>query len=228
MVLVLLTVTVVCSVCIAELPVPVNALLLLLARPLRLARLLPILRPPSKPPLPLPQERCLGAQTPERSRTILAGCARNLERATFACMARAIMMMDSLTALYPRPTNKVSVSIPPSGWSELALLDAGSMANEINYIKSVVGRFGIKVSTSEIVYAYSQIDNAQTVLDAEEVIHAHPLPYFDPNVTYGSGARNSVFDPVDWVVQHTGGSKKIIFTQTGSSATVASADSAQA
>ncbi|PVF94619.1 hypothetical protein CPB86DRAFT_788842 [Serendipita vermifera] len=120
------------------------------------------------------------------------------------------------------------------------LLDAGSMANEINYIKSVVGRFGIKVSTSEIVYAYSQIDNAQTVLDAEEVLHAHPLPYFDPNVTYGSGARNSVFDPADWLVQHTGGSKKIIFTQTGwptrynaalpggNPATVASADSAQA
>jgi hypothetical protein len=42
-----------------------------------------------------------------------------------------------------------------------------------------------------------------------------PLPYFDPNVNYGSGARSSVFDPTDWLVQHTGGSKKIIYTQTG-------------
>lgn len=95
------------------------------------------------------------------------------------------------------------------------VLDPKALTDEINNVKSVLNPYNIKVSISEMQWPYSQIDNPEELLGAEEIIHAHQLPYYGGFVKHGSDAHDSVFYSTQWLADHTGNSKKIIFTQAG-------------
>ncbi|KIM30062.1 glycoside hydrolase family 17 protein [Serendipita vermifera MAFF 305830] len=95
------------------------------------------------------------------------------------------------------------------------VLEPQQLADQIYYVKSLIGSYGIKVSISEMQYGYSVQGNSDMVLDAEDVVHAHQLPYFDNDARSGSDAKPSLVSSTDWFKSKTGGNRKIIFTQTG-------------
>lgn len=95
------------------------------------------------------------------------------------------------------------------------VLSPQDLANQIYYVKSLIGSYGIKVSISEMKYGYEVQGNAQMVLDAEDVVHAHELPFFDWDATTGDQAMPSLLDSTNWFVQQTYWNKKIIYSQTG-------------
>ncbi|KAG8829394.1 hypothetical protein FRC17_006661 [Serendipita sp. 399] len=95
------------------------------------------------------------------------------------------------------------------------VLTPKDLANEINRIKGLLAPFGIKVSISEMRYGYSVQGDSQVVLDAQDIVHAHMLPFFDNSATTGQNALSSIVDSTKWFAQKTGSKKKIIYTQTG-------------
>ncbi|PVF94620.1 hypothetical protein CPB86DRAFT_776546 [Serendipita vermifera] len=95
------------------------------------------------------------------------------------------------------------------------VLEPQQLADQINYVKSVLNPYGIKVSISEMQYGYSVQGDSQMVLDAQDVVHTHQLPFFDQDAKFGSDAGPSVFSSTNWFVSHTNWNRKIIFTQTG-------------
>lgn len=95
------------------------------------------------------------------------------------------------------------------------VLEPHALANQINYVKNLISSYGIKVSISEMEYGYSVQGDSQMVLDAEDVVHAHELPFFDTDARSGSEALPSVLSSTNWFVSNTGNNRKIIFTQTG-------------
>ncbi|KAG8815616.1 hypothetical protein FRC17_000647 [Serendipita sp. 399] len=95
------------------------------------------------------------------------------------------------------------------------VLPPQELANQIYYVKSLIGQYGIKVSISEMQYGYSVQGDSQMVLDAEDVVHAHQLPFFDWDASTGQNAMPSLLNSTNWFVQQTYWTKKIIYTQTG-------------
>ncbi|PVF92845.1 hypothetical protein CPB86DRAFT_790743 [Serendipita vermifera] len=89
------------------------------------------------------------------------------------------------------------------------------LADEIKSVKKVLNPYGINVSISEMQYGYTVQGDSQMVLDVEDVVHAHQLPFFDKDAKDGSKAQPSVVSSTNWFVQHTKGTRKIIYSQTG-------------
>ncbi|CAG7852217.1 SubName: Full=Uncharacterized protein {ECO:0000313/EMBL:CCA67642.1} [Serendipita indica DSM 11827] len=95
------------------------------------------------------------------------------------------------------------------------VLTPKDLTAEINNVKGLISSYGIKVSISEMKYGYSVQGDSQMVLDAEDVVHTHQLPFFDPNATTGDKALGSIIDSTKWFVSKTNNNRKIVYTQTG-------------
>lgn len=119
------------------------------------------------------------------------------------------------------------------------VLPPQALADQIKYVKGLIGSYGVQVTISEMQYGYSVQGNSQMVLDAEDVVHAHELAFFDEDAKSGGDAKPSLLSSTNWFVSHTNRTRKIIFSQTGwptnanvwppnSPTAVASVDSAKA
>lgn len=76
------------------------------------------------------------------------------------------------------------------------------------------GDVGMQVTVSEMPYAYSVHGNAPSVFQAEDVIHANILPFFDRSATTATASIKQVQDGIKYLKQY-GRGKKIIVAQTG-------------
>lgn len=95
------------------------------------------------------------------------------------------------------------------------VLPPKALALEILSVKKTLAPYGIKVSISEMQYGYSVQGDSQMVLDAEDVVHAHQLQFFDKDATTGDKALPSILSSTNWFVSKTNKTRKIIYSQTG-------------
>ncbi|KDQ20406.1 glycoside hydrolase family 17 protein [Botryobasidium botryosum FD-172 SS1] len=92
------------------------------------------------------------------------------------------------------------------------------LAQQIKNVKAAVEKYGIVVSTSDMQYSYVAPGNEgapKDILSVVDQVHDHVLPFFDQDAKDGSNAWRSVLNSVDWFLQNTNNTKKIILTQTG-------------
>ncbi|KIM30043.1 glycoside hydrolase family 17 protein [Serendipita vermifera MAFF 305830] len=108
-----------------------------------------------------------------------------------------------------------SIDVGSEPLYDWALQPPQAVADQIKFVRSQVGPFGIQVSISEMQYGYSVQGPSQMVLDAEDVVHAHELAFFDKDAKTGADAGPSLISSTKWFVSKTNNTRKIIFTQTG-------------
>lgn len=100
------------------------------------------------------------------------------------------------------------------------VLPADQLAEQIQYVKSELstwtnkGDTGMQVTLSEMPYGYSIRDNAPSVFQAEDVIHANILPFFDWSASTAAASFQQIQDGINYLKQY-GLGKKIIISQTG-------------
>ncbi|KAJ8507377.1 hypothetical protein ONZ45_g10247 [Pleurotus djamor] len=94
------------------------------------------------------------------------------------------------------------------------VMTATNLANEVNAAKRSLGPLGIRVIVSEMAYGYQIHDDSHAVMDAQDFVAAHMLPYFSEEASTGSQAWPIVKKDLDWFTSRANG-KKIIFSQNG-------------
>jgi len=98
------------------------------------------------------------------------------------------------------------------------VLSPPDLAKQVRNVRSKLSKYGIPVSISEMQYGYVSPDNVDTskeVLDAVDAIHSHELHFFDADAQNGTDAWPAILFNVNWFLNQTSHSKKIVFTQTG-------------
>ncbi|EIW86705.1 glycoside hydrolase family 17 protein [Coniophora puteana RWD-64-598 SS2] len=88
------------------------------------------------------------------------------------------------------------------------------LTSEILGLKGQVKSLGIPVTVSELAYGYQENGGAQNVLDAQDYLNIHILPFFSAEASTSNDAWPIVQENLQFFVQR-GGGKKMYFDENG-------------
>lgn len=94
------------------------------------------------------------------------------------------------------------------------VLTPSQLATEVRQAKEKLKELGIPVVVSEMAYGYQAHTGSQVVLDAQDYLAVHMLPYFSQQASTASQAWPIVENDLNWFINN-GGGKKIVLTQNG-------------
>ncbi|EIW82653.1 glycoside hydrolase family 17 protein [Coniophora puteana RWD-64-598 SS2] len=95
-----------------------------------------------------------------------------------------------------------------------SVLTPDQLANQVTMLKAQLKHFGIPVTVSELAYGYQKDGGAQNVLDAEDYLNIHMLPFFSQNASTSNKAWPLVLNDLDFFIQN-GNGKKMYFDENG-------------
>ncbi|KAF8328395.1 glycoside hydrolase superfamily [Cantharellus anzutake] len=95
------------------------------------------------------------------------------------------------------------------------VLSPTALAAQVKYVQNAVHSYGVNVSISEMPFGYTVQGNPAPVLNAIDMLHINELPFFDKTATTGDNAWPSLNGSISTLVHQTGGTKKVVLTQTG-------------
>lgn len=94
------------------------------------------------------------------------------------------------------------------------VLTPNQLAAQVIAAKKNLSSLNIPVTVSELAYGYQERGGAQNVLDAEDFINIHMLPFFSQNASTGDQAWPLVLQDLNWFIAH-GKGKKMYFDENG-------------
>ncbi|TFY83010.1 hypothetical protein EWM64_g1003 [Hericium alpestre] len=95
-----------------------------------------------------------------------------------------------------------------------SVLSPKNLTTQVKAAKANLSSLNIPVTVSEMAYGYQKNGGAQDVLDAQDFINIHMLPFFAQDASTANKAWPIVERDLNWFVTH-GKGKKLFFDENG-------------